>query len=442
MINDYIKESYIMPLTYSVSYTRLHDPSVYYDKDSGLYYAFGTHFAVSKSADLINWEVVNKEGDAVGLYGTSDWRGVLKVSSEFVGDNGGIKSTWAPDVIKFGNQYFMYYALTSEFGKGKSVIGRVSSDCITGPYSNEEVLVYSNDDWWGEPNAIDPQVFYDKKGKLWMVYGSYFNGIYIKELYNAGNKIGLPKHEGFGKLLWHTGYSSGVEGPYIFYNAETDYYYLMVSEGNLQSNYNMRVARSKNPDGPYYDICGEDVATPRGKGNKIAGNYRFEGEVLGYAALGHNSVTKLNGQYYVIYHRRSGFGSRIIQNYFSNVNTLVFNQQGWPVMAPNNYYGETIGLVNENDIVGEYDLVIHTPETIDDFIGSERYVLNPDHTIMHNGLSVGNWTLKEGFYVTLNIFDTTYHGCVLPQYVNYLNKNSFSITATSNIGNPLWCNKL
>ena len=57
---------------------------------------------------------------------------MLNKSSDYVGDYGGIKSTWAPDVIKFGNRYYMYYALTAEFGKGKSVIG------IKAPYHGDK----------------------------------------------------------------------------------------------------------------------------------------------------------------------------------------------------------------------------------------------------------------------------------------------------------------
>ena len=440
--DSFLNTDSTMPSQKIVSYTRVHDPSVFYDEESGFYYAFGTHFAVSRSTDLISWEIVNKEGNPEGIFGTKNWRTVLNKSSDYVGDYGGIKSTWAPDVIKFGNRYYMYYALTAEFGKGKSVIGRVSSDAVTGPYSNEEVLVYSNDNWWHEPNAIDPQIFFDKKGKLWMVYGSYFSGIYIKELHRTGSKVGLAKTEGFGKLLWRDGYSSGVEGPYIFYNAETEYYYLMVSEGNLASNYNMRVARSKNPDGPYYDINNEDVATPRGKGNKIAGNYRYEGQLIGYAALGHNSVTKINGSYYVIYHRRSGIGTKINQNYYACVNTLLFNEDAWPVMAPNNYLGEVFGRVNESDIVGEYDLIIHTEQTIDDYVESDRYCLNANYTIVKNGIKVGSWELKEGLYLNIVIDDLEYKGCIIAQYVDYLKKNTYSITATSFQGRPLWANKL
>ena len=32
------------------------------------------------------------------------------------------------------------------------------------------------------PNVVDPNVFFDKEGKLWMVYGSYSGGIYIMKM--------------------------------------------------------------------------------------------------------------------------------------------------------------------------------------------------------------------------------------------------------------------
>ena len=177
----------------------VHDPSIFYDEVTNKYYAFGSHFAVASSTDLVIWHQEVEENEPQKLFGTKDFRSVLIKSDEFNGRDGNINSTWAPDVIKHGDKYYMYYALTSAFGKGKSCIGRVSSDNVLGPYSNEEVLIYSHDLWWEEPNAIDPELFFDKNGKLWMVYGSYFAGIYILELHNSGEKFGLPINEGFGK---------------------------------------------------------------------------------------------------------------------------------------------------------------------------------------------------------------------------------------------------
>jgi arabinan endo-1,5-alpha-L-arabinosidase len=59
-------------------------------------------------------------------------------------------------------------------------MGVAVSDSIEGPYEKVESFLYSGTSpQFGEaynaaihPNAIDPHVFYDNEGKLWMVYGS------------------------------------------------------------------------------------------------------------------------------------------------------------------------------------------------------------------------------------------------------------------------------
>ena len=418
----------------------VHDPSIFYDEVTEKYYAFGSHFAVASSVDLVNWEQEVYEYQPEKLFGTKDYRSILVKSDEFNGRDGGINSTWAPEIIKYGNKYYMYYALTTAFGKGKSCIGRVSSDKVLGPYSNEEVLIYSHDLWWEEPNAIDPELFYDENGKLWMVYGSYFAGIYIIELHNSGESFGLPIEAGFGKKICWDGYSSGVEGPFIFYNQQTDYYYLMVSEGNLASNYNMRIARSKNPDGPYVDVNGYDVLTPEGKGNKLSGNYIFSGESYGHVALGHNSVIERNGEYYCIYHERSSYNGKINQSYVLKTRKLIFDNEGWPRLAPNDYMGECNRDIKRGEIIGEYDLVIHSKETIDDVIESEKYVFSASGAVIKDKVKVGCYRCKDNNCIEITINERIFTGIVVENYVDYLDKITLSISASSKDYTPLFAN--
>ena len=33
-----------------------------------------------------------------------------------------------------------------------------------------------------DPNTVSPVVFYDQEGRLWMIYGSYSGGIFVKEM--------------------------------------------------------------------------------------------------------------------------------------------------------------------------------------------------------------------------------------------------------------------
>ncbi len=48
----------------------------------------------------------------------------------------------------------------------------------------------------------------------------------------------------------------------MLYSPDSDYYYLFVSFGGLDANggYSIRVARSSNPEGPYFDALGNSMA--------------------------------------------------------------------------------------------------------------------------------------------------------------------------------------
>lgn len=426
----------------------VHDPSVFQDPKDGKYYAFGSHFMVASSSNLLTWkqEVGDGSSESSGqvqakkLY-NADWRTVLKESVAYAGR--GMPSTWAPDVEYFNGKYYMYVSLTSSFGSNRSVISRVEADNVLGPYSNETVIIKSGEA--GGPNAIDPELFFDKDGKLWMVYGSHFAGIYIKELYNEGENMGLPKEEGWGKLLWKGG-SKVVEGPFVFYNASTEYYYLMTTYGDLTSDYNMHVARSKNPNGPYVDVAGDDMATTSDNGNrhgnKIAGNYLFaRSSGAGYAALGHNSVIKdKNGRYFVVYHTRSQTGNDVSGGHKLMVSQLFFNEDGWPVMSPTAYVNEKAGLFEESAVAKSYEIVLHSETTTKTLVHSEDYTLNADHTITKGGSNVGTWELKDGYYIELTISGVTYKGVVVPGWDIYSNNPAatVNITAVSNAGRSLW----
>lgn len=437
----------------------VHDPSIFQDPKTGTYYAFGSHFMVASSEDLIRWTQEVGDGssessgqrEAQNLYGDGvKWRDVLKESVAYAGT--GMPSTWAPDVEYINGKYYMYLSLTSAFGSNKSVISRVESDRVLGPYSNETVLIKSGET--GGPNAIDPELFYDKDGKLWMVYGSHFAGIYIKEL----NENGLPKEEGYGKLLWKGG-SKVVEGPFVFYNASTEYYYLMTTYGDLTSDYNMHVARSKNPDGPYVDIAGDNMAETSNNGtihgNKISGNYTFHGNKKGSGALGHNSVIKdKEGRYFVIYHVRGQTGSTVEGAHHLMVNQLYFNEEGWPVMAPTAYVGEKAGLATQAEVAGDYEIVLHTEETTKTMVSSEEYMLSADGKVKKDGAEVGSWTVKQDYYVEITLkeaktvdgqattVDVVYKGVIAPGWDNYAGaskqKGVYTITAVSNAGRALW----
>ena len=152
------------------------------------------------------------------------------------------------------------------------------------------------------PNAIDPALFYDKDGKLWMSYGSWSGGIFMLQIDKSTGKAIYPGKEGtstggnsidryFGTKI-AGGYGKSGEGPFIVYDKDTGYYYLYVTYAGLGATggYNMRLFRSTKPDGPYVDAAGKNAVLPSSTDNspygiKLMGNYKFSSISVGYDLL-------------------------------------------------------------------------------------------------------------------------------------------------------------
>lgn len=98
---------------------------------------------------------------------------------------------WAPDVIQIDDRWLVYYSVSS-FGKNTSAIGLASNKTLDPDSKDYEwkdegmVIASKRSDKF---NAIDPALVLDGK-KLWMSFGSFWDGIMLVEL---DPKTGLLK---------------------------------------------------------------------------------------------------------------------------------------------------------------------------------------------------------------------------------------------------------
>lgn len=337
-----------------------HDPGIF--KDGENYYSFSTDamyreeekppfrggVQVRRSKDLVDWEWIGHAFD-----------GVPKQAKEWTGADG----LWAPDVIKVNDTYLLYYC-ASRFGTRQSFIGAASARSPEGPWTDlgEIMKTAEGDDL--EVNAIDPNVLFDKEGRLWMVYGSFFGGIYILEL---NRQTGKPLADGTGTLLARRDRNirdGAIEGPYIVYHPQHDYNYLFVSYDSLFSNYNVRAARSRSITGPYTDYLGQAMtdtqhAEPSRIGVKLLGGYRF-GTGAGWLAPGHNSVLEDNGVYYMVHHAREEKNKSC---FHLHVREMSWTEKGWPLVSPERYAGEPPRFISPSEIPGNWEWIIHDPDT-------------------------------------------------------------------------------
>lgn len=488
----------------------IHDPSIVESKD-GTYYIFGSHGCVGKSDDLQNWESVacgvNDDNRVLVANGSTlrenlaeplSWTDTYQQQQGYAQENWET-GVWAPDVIyNEAMGKYCYYACSSVWGTPHSVIWFGTSDNIEGPYENVKGIVYSGFDkltrgdyvpryathysftnieqllkkgalslkdvrnapWYNEaglydtsvyPNCIDPTVFYDKNGEMWMVYGSYSGGIYIMPI---DESTGEPDYsymkntDGydvyFGKRLSRTTEENEWtgEGPCITYDAVSDYYYLYITYCGLNAlgGYNVREYRSKNVDGPYVDAAGNDALDDVNSGTKLFGNYVLDGLDTAYLAGGHSSyLTTDDGRMFQIYHTRFNYGNEWHQ---VRVHQMARTESGWMTVLPFEYKGETVDYrgFSEDKLVGEYEFIAHgtISNGTADWADVEKIIaptqnitLNADGTI--SGLKVyesvkgntavssadaeGTWQVKSGTaYITVKIDGTVYNGTFCIQY--------------------------
>lgn len=435
----------------------VHDPSVVqYD---GTYYIFGSHLAAAKSDDLINWTLIGN-GVTKGNPVIPDARSEMAAAFDWAKTD----TFWAPDVIQLPDGKFYMYYCNCEGSSPLSCMGLAVADQIEGPYRDLGIFLKSgmtkepseNGDAYDatiHPNVVDPCVFYDADGRLWMVYGSYSGGIYILEL---NEQTGLPLETGYGKKLLGENHLR-IEGAYIQYHAGTGYYYMFLSFGGLAADgaYHIRVFRSQTPDGPYYDSAGNnaiDCKGPAGSffddaaaeqyGVKLMGNYKWtwhEGEAgekrKGILSPGHNSTIydEESGKYFIIFHTR--FESKG-EAHEVRVHQMFFNEAGWPLIAPYRYAGETQGIYEKKEVAGIYKIIKHGRKITTQLKESVDITLYMDGTV--KGAYQGKWELTEGNRLKLTLGEDVYQGVFAEQYDEYGEKYVMGFTVLSQDGIAVW----
>ncbi|MDE5770958.1 MAG: RICIN domain-containing protein [Ruminococcus sp.] len=462
----------------------VHDPSIIkLDDDS--YYIIGSHLAAARSSDLGNWTFTADSN--AGTKNTTFFNDIYKDlaipaswSSPSNANYDLSGNLWAPDIVynEVMGKYCMYLSVNGDSYKSSIVL--CTADNIDGPYTYVDTVVYSgfenndtfsykktdaekvlgsnpdisryldkNGNWNPQygTNAIDPAVFYDESGKLWMIYGSWFGGLFMLELdentglrdYNVKYDTINDVSDAYMGIKAAGGHWVSGEGPYIEYmeNPETGkgYYYLFVSYGcfNNDGGYNMRVFRSENPTGPYVDQNGNSAIYKTGGDNiggnigmRLMSNYKWDCNDRPNKAQGHNSVLMDDdGRLFVIYHNKfdDPYGFHEVR-----VHQLIMNEDDWPVSTPYEYVpDEEISVTGHTmeAVTGEYEFIFHKlkQEIVADQATSgnnaeveysKSIVLNADGTV--TGDVKGTWTMADdSANMTFTFDNVTYKGSFIVQ---------------------------
>ncbi|MBK1834171.1 arabinan endo-1,5-alpha-L-arabinosidase [Roseibacillus ishigakijimensis] len=200
---------------------------------------------------------------------------------------------WAPDWIQLSDRYLLYYSVSS-FGKQTSAIGLAIGKTLDPQspdwhWEDAGVVISSNED--SPYNAIDPAIFRDDDGSLWMSFGSFWNGLYLIAL-DAKTGHRLAPEVPAERLAT----AREIEAPFLHKRGE--FYYLFLNWGlccrGLESTYTIRVGRARSVKGPFVDREGIDLR--EGGGTLVLGNAAHR------IGPGHASVVEREGQEFLLHH--------------------------------------------------------------------------------------------------------------------------------------------
>ena len=443
-----------------------HDPSMI--EVNGTYYAFSTGnngqsgYQIRKSDDLIHWTYV---GQAFSSTEKSLKKVIAQLKDLYTGGEVNTE-VWAPDIVPAsGGGFWLYGCLTAAFGKNFSVIFQAYADKIEGGFSYKNMLVVTGGNWGTAPNAIDPQIFYDREGRMYMTYGSFAGGIRILEL---DATTGLRK-DGYTYAMYEEGeitssayygadltYTSNVEGPVAAYRegvdlyngdifaeeydasawTKQDLYYLMGSADSLSADYTMRAWKSGAPASGY-------------EGNvKTSGSFSWRHSAadgrIGYDffAPGHNDIfSASDGTDLIVYHNRTDNGENWPHYLFASMYAL--NANGDIVISPNRYAGEGLRKITEEELTqlsgGNYDYV-RLSRTTEMQYAQEGLRLHEDGTLSIGGENKGTWVLYGDYYVAFTVDGTKYYGVAMPAFIEAEGQGGITISAMSENGYPFYMN--
>ncbi|QJR81258.1 family 43 glycosylhydrolase [Alteromonas pelagimontana] len=461
----------------------IHDPSIVKVDDT--YYLFGSHLAAAKSTDLMQWEYISQlsannlvdESPLFNTYSTEFAEGIAWT------DN--FSGSWASDVIQSpGGDFWFYYnhcaqdnpdtAERDEVCWHRSYLGVATAESVEGPYVDQGIFIRSGQrdgeletypvdgvtayDPAVHPNAIDPAAFYDKNKNMWLVYGSYSGGIYVLAL---DEQTGKPEAgQGFGKHLMGGDFNA-IEGAFVIYSPDSDYYYLFWSNAGFAADggYNIRVARSRSPDGPYLDAAGNDMVdatVANNFGTKLLGSHLWAsafGETsaqYGYNSPGHNSALydEALNKYLLFTHTRFPVEEGRYANQEAHavrVHEMWLNADDWLVVSPNRYAPlEGDDIADAGDIAGDYRLVLQGNDSNgDEHVSAYVTLTNQGRAI--NGELNGTYKLftDEPGRIRLSIDDdTTYEAVAHWQWNVEDERLEVAISGMSGAGESLLATRL
>ncbi len=356
----------------------VHDPSTVV-RFKGKYYVYSTGRGIPfySSPDGVTW---TREG--------SVFQQIPDAVHAAVPKNNGA-DVWAPDIVRVGGQFYLYYAVSS-WGSFQSVVALATNPVLDPKdpaYKWTDRGVVASSDGKEDLNAIDPGVILAPDGTLWICYGSYHGTIDLAQL---DPKSGLRLE---GKSPVSIIASRAEASDIIFHDG---FYYLFVNHDSCckgkDSQYNIRVGRSRTIAGPYLDKHDQPMTKGAGSLFLAAHDHRIGPGHFG-RVLDYDEASDGSERFSLHYEGEMTRGGRSTLD----IRPLLWSVDGWPVAG-------------DNLTEGTYQIVSRQSENTLGVYAAPAAAAGPPAVRMGRYLTLDNekWTIapvEGGFYKIVNVGD-------------------------------------
>lgn len=270
-------------------------------------FAYFPGLPIFHSKDLVNWEQI---GNAMNR------------NAQLVLTNAKVSGGLFAPTIRYHDG--LYYIMCTNVSKGGNFM--ITAKKPGGPWSDP---IYTP-----AVNGIDPSLFFDDDGKVYITYNSVapdnlplYDGHRTIRLFEYDTK--LKKTIGQEKIIVNGGtdlskHPIWIEGPHLY--KIRDWYYLMCAEGGTSYDHSEVIFRSKTVDGPFESYKGNPILTQRTLDPKRKNPVTS----TGHADL----VQTPEGRWYAVF-----LGCRPYEDDYYNTGRETFMapvswKDGWPTIIP------------------------------------------------------------------------------------------------------------
>lgn len=230
--------------------------------------------------------------------------------------------------------------------------------------------------WLGWP-SIDPSLFFDEDGRVYITGTGGFFGNEPKGIYQAEIELESGELTSERRLIWQGTGGKSAEGPHLY--RRNGMYFLMIAEGGTEYGHMVTIARSDSPYGPFESNPNNPILTHRSSDSPIQ-------------ATGHADLVQLeDGSWWAVF-----LGIRPVSVTFGGrhhhlgretfLAPVTWSPDGWPVIGDG---GKVAEKMDAGALPLEFD---ESPSSDKDDFESEQ--LGSEWNFLRNPRDE-DWSLEE-----------------------------------------------